>query len=164
MADSRPAGSEPAAAEAQEITVVEMVPGSAEGPALVLDEPLSLWGGLDASTGRIIDHHHPQHGTCVSGSILFLPFGRGSSSASSVLAEAVRLGTAPRAFVLQERDEIIALGSLAAEETYGLIATDNAFFLSGRSSVTVTTPSVGSLVLDNSAITPSDLTPPVAPT
>ena len=98
-----------------------VVAGSASGPALVLDEPLSLWGGLDATTGLIIDPHHPQHGACVTDTILFMPFGRGSSSASSDLAEAVRVGTAPAAFVLDEADEIIALGSLVAEEIYGTV-------------------------------------------
>jgi predicted aconitase with swiveling domain len=97
------------------------VPGTAAGSALVLDEPLSLWGGLDPETGIIIDQHHPQCGVCVSGTVLVMAFGRGSSSASSVLAEAVRLGTAPAAFVLQESDEILALGCLVAEEIYGVV-------------------------------------------
>ncbi len=100
--------------------IVEIVPGVAVGPALVLDEPLSLWGGLDAEDGRIVDQHHPQHGAIVSGTILVMTSGRGSSSASSVLAEAIRLRTAPAAFVLAERDEIIALGALVAEEIYGV--------------------------------------------
>lgn len=103
------------------IQVVVVIAGSAAGPALLLDEPLSLWGGLDATTGLVIDPHHPQHGVCVTDTILFMPFGRGSSSASSVLAEAVRVGTAPAAFVLAEADEIIALGSLVAEEIYGTV-------------------------------------------
>ena len=101
--------------------VTEVVPGEAAGPALVLAEPLSMWGGLDPKSGVIIDQHHPQHGLCVSGVVLFLPCGRGSSSASSVLAEAVRLGTSPAAIVLHEPDEIITLGSLVAEEVYGLV-------------------------------------------
>ncbi len=102
------------------VEIVEIVPGVAVGPALVLDEPLSLWGGLDAEDGRIVDQHHPQRGEVVTGTILVMSSGRGSSSASSVLAEAIRLGTAPKAFVLAERDEIVALGSLVAEEIYGI--------------------------------------------
>jgi predicted aconitase with swiveling domain len=102
-----------------EVTV--LIAGSAAGPALVLEEPLSMWGGLDPATGLIIDGHHPQHGVCVTDTILFMPYGRGSSSASSVLAEAVRVGTAPAAFVLAEADEIIALGSVVAEEIYGTV-------------------------------------------
>lgn len=101
--------------------VAASVPGAAAGPALVLDEPLSLWGGLDPATGEIIDPHHPQRGAIVTGRILVLPASRGSSSASSVLAEAIRLGTAPVAFVLGRADEIIALGCLVGEELYGVV-------------------------------------------
>jgi uncharacterized protein len=87
----------------------------------VLDEPLSLWGGLDPETGDVIDVRHPQHGANVSGRILVMPSGRGSSSSSSVLAEAIRAGTAPAAIVLSEPDPIVALGSVVARELYGLV-------------------------------------------
>jgi predicted aconitase with swiveling domain len=93
--------------------------GTATGPALVLDEPLSMWGGLDPESGEITDRRHPQSGAIVSGTVLALPWGRGSSSASSVLAEAIRRGTAPVAIVMMEPDDIILLGALAAEELYG---------------------------------------------
>jgi len=92
--------------------------GSARGPALVLDEPLSMWGGLDPTTGKIIDQRHPQAGAIVTGAVLVLPWGRGSSSTSSVLAEAIRLGTAPEAIVMMEPDDIILVGALVAEELY----------------------------------------------
>ncbi len=93
--------------------------GSARGPALVLAEPLSMWGGLDPTTGEIIDRRHPQSTSIVTGTVLVLPWGRGSSSSSSVLAEAIRLGTAPEAILIVEPDDIILLGALAAEELYG---------------------------------------------
>jgi len=48
-----------------------------------------------------------------------MPFGRGSSSSSTVLAEAIRLGTAPAAIVLLEPDPILALGAIVAKELYG---------------------------------------------
>jgi predicted aconitase with swiveling domain len=93
--------------------------GAAEAEAIVLDEPLSMWGGLDPHTGEVIDRRHPQSGTILSGRILVMPFGRGSSSSSSVLAEAIRLGTAPAAIVLREPDDIVLLGAVVAEELYG---------------------------------------------
>ena len=96
-----------------------LMPGVARGQALVLDEPLSLWGGLDTVSGRVIDGRHPQFGRNLSGRIVLLPWGRGSSSSSSVLAEAVRAGTAPAAIVLLEADPIIALGAVVAAELYG---------------------------------------------
>ncbi|MDQ5839815.1 MAG: DUF126 domain-containing protein [Chloroflexota bacterium] len=97
-----------------------IAPGQARGTTLVLDEPLSLWGGLDPATGRVIELRHPQHGARVTGRVLVLPAARGSSSSASVLAEAIRAGTAPAAIVLGEPDLILALGAAVAEELYGV--------------------------------------------
>jgi len=96
-----------------------LVAGTGEGPALVLDEPLSLWGGLDPGTGAIVDVRHPQRGANVAGRVLVMPSGRGSSSSSSVLAEAIRAGTAPAAIVLGEAETILPLGAIVARELYG---------------------------------------------
>jgi predicted aconitase with swiveling domain len=85
----------------------------------VLAQPLSFWGGFDAATGRIVDRLHPQHGAVLTGHVLVMPSGRGSSSSSSVLAEAIRRGTAPIGIVLAEPDGIIAVGAAVAEELYG---------------------------------------------
>jgi uncharacterized protein len=88
--------------------------------ALVLSEGLSLWGGMDPATGELIDAHHPQRGVNIGGRVLVMPSGRGSSSSASVLAEAVRAGTAPAAIVLGEPDLILAIGAAVAEELYGV--------------------------------------------
>ena len=97
-----------------------LVGGTAVGTALVLDEPLSLWGGLNPKTGEITDRRHPQSGEIVTGRVLVLPAGRGSSSASSILLEAVRAKTAPAAILTLERDGILALGAAVAREMYGV--------------------------------------------
>lgn len=52
--------------------------------------------------------------------ILVLPGGRGSSSSSAVLAEAIRLGTAPRGIVLGAPDPILTVGAIVARFLYGL--------------------------------------------
>ena len=96
-----------------------LVAGEARGEVLVLDEPLSFWGGVDPASGAVIDTRHPQLGANVAGRILVMPMGRGSSSSSSVLAEAIRAGTAPAAIVLAEPDPILALGAIVARELYG---------------------------------------------
>ena len=88
------------------------------GAAIILDEPLSFWGGVDPATGSIIDVHHAQHGTRLMGRVVIMPGGRGSSSSASVLAEAVRLGTAPAALILGEPDLILAIGATVAAELY----------------------------------------------
>ena len=87
---------------------------------LVLDEPLSFWGGVDAVSGAIIDTHHPQVGQSVAGRILMLHSGRGSSSSSSVLAETIRNRVGPAAILIVASDPILALGCLVAEELYGV--------------------------------------------
>lgn len=97
-----------------------LAPGSAEGRALVLSEPLSFWGGVDPVDGRITDVHHPRHGESVSGRVLVMPSGRGSSSSSSVLVEAIRRGSGPVAIVLAGTDPILALSSIVAAELYGI--------------------------------------------
>ena len=96
-----------------------LVEGNGSGQALILDEPLSLWGGLNPQTGEIIDRRHPQSGEIVTGRVLILPAGRGSSSASSILLEAVRAETAPTAIITAEADSILALGAVVAQEIYG---------------------------------------------
>jgi predicted aconitase with swiveling domain len=92
--------------------------GAGEGRALVLDEPLSFWGGVDPASGLIIDARHPQRGTSVAGRVLVMGSVRGSSSSSSILAEAVRAGFAPAAILLGEPDLILAVGAAVAEELY----------------------------------------------
>jgi uncharacterized protein len=91
------------------------------GRALVLAEGLSLWGGMDPATGELIDAHHPQRGASLTGRVVIMPSGRGSSSSASVLAEAVRANTAPAAILLGEPDLILDIGSAVAEELYGTV-------------------------------------------
>jgi uncharacterized protein len=95
-----------------------LLPGAADGRALVLDAPLSLWGGLDPRSGTIIDPRHPQHGQSLAGMVVAMPAGRGSSSSSSVLAEALRLGAGPRALLLRRPDGILLVGALVARLLY----------------------------------------------
>ncbi|MEM8862285.1 MAG: DUF126 domain-containing protein [Chloroflexota bacterium] len=96
-----------------------LLEGSSQGRPLVLDEPLSFWGGLDPHSGEVIDRRHPQSGQVVTERILLLPTGRGSSSASSILMEAVHDESAPAAIIMAEADGILALGAIVAQEVYG---------------------------------------------
>ena len=97
-----------------------MVPGRARGEVVRLDQGLSFWGGYDPETGTIIDRAHPQRGESLAGKIVAMPHGRGSSSASTVLAESLRMGTGPAAIVLGEPDQILVIGSLVAKLLYGV--------------------------------------------
>jgi uncharacterized protein len=101
------------------ITALTLVPGAARAASFVLSEPLSFWGGVAPENGCIIDRSHPQRGKCVTGAVLVMDEGRGSSSSSSVLAEMIRLGTGPAGIVLRTPDAILTIGAMVAGELYG---------------------------------------------
>jgi predicted aconitase with swiveling domain len=93
-----------------------LLPGDASGDLLLLDAPLSFWGGVDPKTGMIIQVRHPQCGTSIAGRILCLPATIGSSSSSAVLLELIRGGNAPAALVMGAPDAILLIGCLIARE------------------------------------------------
>jgi hypothetical protein len=96
-----------------------IVPGEAQGEALVTDVPLSFWGGYDHRNGEITDRRHPLSGAIAAGRVLVLPFTRGSSTTTAVLLEAIKAGTAPAAIVTTHVDSFFALASIVADEMYG---------------------------------------------
>ena len=96
-----------------------VVDGAARGTVLMLGEPLSFWGGADPATGVIVDRHHPQAGTSMTGTVLVLPGTRGSAGGSGTLAECLRLGTGPAAIVLASADRSVVIGGLVADELHG---------------------------------------------
>ena len=103
----------------RQLTGHPVVPGAAEGTALVTAEPLSFWGGLNTATGEIVDRRHERSGQVVTGRIFVLPRGRGSSTASACLLESIRAGTAPAAIITARTEPVLALGSIVADELYG---------------------------------------------
>ncbi|NPV70383.1 MAG: DUF126 domain-containing protein [Firmicutes bacterium] len=116
---SRRNGPSAEATRTTRIQVESVIPGHASGEALVAATPLSFWGGLDAKTGKVIDVRHDLYGRCVTGRVLFLPGGRGSSSSSGIILEAIRRGTAPAAIVSLKAEAILAIGSIIGKELYG---------------------------------------------
>jgi predicted aconitase with swiveling domain len=93
--------------------------GFAEGEALVTNQPISFWGGLDPKSGLIVDKRHELWGKNVSGKILIFPYGRGSVSGTTVLLEAIRYDKAPKAIINIETEPIIAVAAVLAEKIYG---------------------------------------------
>lgn len=102
------------------ITANTLTEGRAQGELVLLDEPLSLWGGIDLRTGAIIDATHPRCGSVLAGRILAMRKARGSSSSSSALVEAARAGVAPSAIILEHHDAILVIGALVAADLYGV--------------------------------------------
>ena len=74
-----------------------VVPGYAEGEALVSPEPISGWGGIDPAAGRIIEPRHALNGVGFTGKVLVFPSAKGSSGWSSFFQSTRLLGTAPAA-------------------------------------------------------------------
>ena len=81
-------------------------------------QPISFWGGLNPKSGEIIDVNHELHGENVSDKIFIFPHGRGSSTASAILFEMVRVNTSPAAIINSIADPIVAAGAVLAEKIY----------------------------------------------
>lgn len=96
-----------------------ILPGTALGPILATDEPLSLWGGVDPARGSVIDTHHPLHGASLTGKVVMMPGTRGSCTGSGVLLDMILSGRGPAALIFAEAEEVATLGALVAGELFG---------------------------------------------
>jgi len=94
-------------------------PGACQAEVLVLDEPLSFWGGFDPVHGTIIDQRHPQCGASLAGMAVAMPGSRGSAGTPATIAEAIRRGCGPAAFLLTSHDVNIAIGAMVTDRLYG---------------------------------------------
>jgi len=95
-----------------------VIPGKAEGKAIVSNQPISFWGGVNPKTGEVIDRRHDCSGKILTGSIFVFPTGRGSSTGSAVLMECVRNQVNPAAIINSKVDPILALGTVIVELLY----------------------------------------------
>ncbi len=102
------------------ITATVLHQGEAEGPLLVLQEPLSFWGGFDPQTGKIIDQHHPQAGANATGTLLALPETRGSAGTPAGVAEAIRNGCGPAGIITAKKDVNLVAGVMTALQLYDI--------------------------------------------
>ncbi|MCZ7485922.1 aconitase X [Rhizobium rhizogenes] len=92
--------------------------GASKGKVIATTEALSFWGGVDPATGKVIDVHHPLHGICLTGGVLFMPTSRGSCTGSGVLLDLILTGRAPSALVFCEAEDVLTLGALVAAEMF----------------------------------------------
>jgi uncharacterized protein len=89
-----------------------IVPGRAEGEALVSHETISGWGGIDPATGTIIERRHELHSVSFAGKVLVFPGAKGSSGWSGFFQSTRLLGTAPLAMVFTTLSTKSALGAV----------------------------------------------------
>jgi predicted aconitase with swiveling domain len=131
-----------------------VVPGRAQGTAVVSSQALSLWGGLNPHTGEIIDRRHDRSGAILTGKVFVFPTGKGSSTSSTILMESVRAGTAPAAIINVTPDPLAALGAIVADELYGrtvpIVTVSQADFDSIREGDELTVECDGSVRLQRS--------------
>ena len=90
--------------------------GEGEGPLLRLEQPISLWGGVDPVSGTIADPRHANFGASISGTVLAISSVVGSSSSSAIMLELLRGHTAPAAILLGQADAILSLGVIVGQE------------------------------------------------
>ena len=89
--------------------------GTAEGRALVSAQPLSFYGGVEPSTGNVVERGHELEGECVKGRVLVFPNGKGSTVGSYVLYRLSRAGLSPAAIVNRECETIVAVGAIISD-------------------------------------------------
>jgi len=89
--------------------------GYAEGEALVSNEAISFYGGVDPYTGIIIEKGHPLEGIKISNKILIFPYGKGSTVGSYIILRLARRGVAPKAIVNLYAEPIVAVGAIISE-------------------------------------------------
>ena len=97
---------------------ISIVQKDIKGKVFKCCEGLSFWGGVDPQTGRIIDIHHPNHGSFISKKILLMPTSRGSCSGSGVLLQLAQSELAPAALIFHETEEILTLGAIVADQLF----------------------------------------------
>ncbi len=95
-----------------------LVDGEATGAAAVI-APLSFWGGVDQYSGVVTDRFHDAFDMALSGRIVVMSHGAGSSSSSAALAELIRREVGPVGIVLEQRDAIVVVGVAVANDLYG---------------------------------------------
>ena len=90
----------------------KVVGGKAEGEALVTQETISGWGGVNPMQGTIIETRHELRGQTFKDKVLVFRGAKGSSGWSVVFHTTRLAGTAPKALVFNEMTTKVALGAV----------------------------------------------------
>jgi len=90
----------------------KVVGGCAEGEAIVTQDTISGWGGINERDGTIIERRHELRGRSFRDKVLVFPGAKGSSGWSAYFHMARLNGVAPRAMVFNKMTTKIALGAV----------------------------------------------------
>lgn len=96
-----------------------VIEGMAKAEAIVSTQPFGFFGGVDPSTGMVIDKRHELYGQNIKGKVMVYPEGRGSTVGAAVVLELMRTGCAPAAIINVRIETITAAGGLLAKKFYG---------------------------------------------
>ncbi|MFQ1021214.1 aconitase X [Tardisphaera saccharovorans] len=91
-----------------------VVAGTASGEAIVSYKPLSFLGGINPSTGIVIDEESELKGESVKGKVLVYPTGKGSTVGSYIIYAMKKMGTSPAAIIMREADTVTIIGCVLA--------------------------------------------------
>lgn len=91
-----------------------IVAGHSIGTALVSQKPLSFLGGIDTTTGIIIEKNHDLKGESLKDKIFCFPHGHGSTVGSYVLYSLAKHGKSPKAIVNRTADPVVVVGAIIA--------------------------------------------------
>ncbi|MEW5955412.1 MAG: DUF126 domain-containing protein [Candidatus Micrarchaeota archaeon] len=89
--------------------------GKAAGEALVSTQPISFYGGVDPSDGKVVEKGHELEGKSIAGKVLVFPQGKGSTVGSYTLYRLKKNGVAPAAIINKEAETIVAVGAIISE-------------------------------------------------
>ena len=89
--------------------------GRAEGEALVSQQSISFFGGVDPESGVIVEAGHELEGKSITDKILVFPRGKGSTVGSYTLYRLRRKGLAPAGIINAESEAIVAVGAIIAD-------------------------------------------------
>jgi predicted aconitase with swiveling domain len=92
-----------------------ITPGRCRGLALVSEMPLSFLGGVDSSSGVVVEKNHDLRGESLKDKILCFPYGHGSTVGSYILYSLVKRGLGPKAIVNQLADTVVIVGTIIAD-------------------------------------------------
>jgi len=89
-----------------------VMPGIAEGQAIVSRTAISFTGGMDPDTGIIREPGHELEGQSVAGRILVFPSGKGSTTGSWQYYAAFKRGFAPKGIINVKAEGVVAISAI----------------------------------------------------
>jgi predicted aconitase with swiveling domain/8-oxo-dGTP pyrophosphatase MutT (NUDIX family) len=89
--------------------------GKVSGTALACNTPLSFLGGVDSSSGKVLDRDSELAGRSVRGKVLCFPYGRGSTVGSYAMYQLKLNSSAPKAIVNRSAEAIVATGAIISD-------------------------------------------------